>query len=270
MNAIFIVTDKNYFKYTKACINSIKINWPNHPEIIVSYKTDQIEEEDFNFLRSNKITIKNYYCGNYGLLPLGPIGNEIIYQKFVLWDDYKYFNKFDNILHLDSDVLILRPLDELMKTSEFYITSNVEQVPHINVFGNSISNELKELTFDYYMDENIEMVNAGMFIIPKKYRTRMYCNKLFDLGHTFNDYIKYADQSIISIWCNFFNIPISPILFNNFQSTLSSICCYDWRLINILHFSGIKPDDEKYLNWNWLDSEFAIESQKLFYKYLEI
>lgn len=268
MNAIFIVTDKNYFKYTRACINSIKVNWPNHPEIIISYKTDKIEEEDFNFLRKNKITIKTYYSES-GEFSLGPVNNDIIYQKFELWND-PYFDNFDNILHLDSDVLVLKPLDDLMKTDEFYIVSNVEKVPHINVFGNIVSKELYDLCNEYYIDDNIQMVNAGVFVIPKKYRSEMYCDKLFELGRTFNDHIKYADQSIISIWCNFFNIPISPILFNNFQSTLSSICCYDWRLINILHFSGIKPDDEKYLNWNWIDKDFAVESQKLFYKYLEM
>jgi len=265
-NGIFIVTDEKYFKYTRACINSIETNWIHHPEIIVSYRTDKIIEDDFNFLREKKIIIKTYMELDFNL-PLGPVNDNIVYQKFLLFGGDGYFNKFDNILFLDSDTLVLEDLDSIINASEFFIIQNYEDVPHIKVFGNVLSEGLIEKCCDNYIKSEDDMVNAGMFVIPKKYRTDMYFNTLLNLGREFSDYIKYADQSIISLWCKYFNIPIADHLGYNYQSTSSSLYNFGVKDIKIVHFSGIKPDDEKYLDWNWVNKDFAIETKKLFDEY---
>jgi hypothetical protein len=43
------------------------------------------------------------------------------------------------------------------------------------------------------------MINSGFFILPKKYRTTEYLEEIRRITGTYNEYVNYCDQSIISI-----------------------------------------------------------------------
>jgi len=269
-NAIFMVTNEKYFVYTKACINSIKDNYPNHPEIILVCKYTNKDEYFLNYFRNlENVILKTYHYEDLNLC-LNPIGDDIIYQKLFLWNNTFNTDYYDNILHLDCDTLVLKPLDYLFKQDQFYIAQNFENLPHISTFGSKGDDILrvKLNTNNLPKDTNCIMANAGVFVIPKKYRNINHYNTLLKLGYEFNDYIAYADQSIISLWCHYNNIPIVQDYTFNFQTTFSTLMNkFKLEDLSIIHFSGYKPDSDDYNNWNWVSEKFKKWSLDLFKRY---
>lgn len=264
-NAIFLCFDKSYFVYAKACINSILTNYPNYPEIIVCYKSETIDEEVINFLRPIERLKFKIFDQSYQDIFTG----NIVYQKFSLFVD-SYFDDYDKILYLDCDTIISQSLDDIFKKEEFFIVSNFENAPHISVFGNVKNVRIDEKLKDMYLtypEKEWSMCNAGMFMIPKKYRTEVYFNQLIKIERLFCDYIKYYDQSILTLWCQYFNIPISKEVKYNYQTSFDTLNNISVNDIKIFHFSGIKPDDPEYLNWNWTREHNL--SKSMFEEYLK-
>jgi lipopolysaccharide biosynthesis glycosyltransferase len=116
-----------------------------------------------------------------------------------------------------------------------------------------------------YPENQWAMCNAGMFMIPKKYRTSVYFNHLIKIEKKFFHWIKYEDQSILTLWCQYFNIPISNEVKYNFQTTFETLKHIDSKDIKIVHFSGIKPDKEEFLKWNWINNQESLKN--LFERY---
>lgn len=262
-NAIFLCFDKDYFIYAKACINSILKNYPNYPEIIVCYKSSTIDEELINFLRP----IERLKFKIFDNTIHETFNNNIVYQKFSLFID-SYFDEYDKIIYLDCDTIVMKSLDDIFKKEEFFIVSNFENAPHINVFGNLRNEKINETLQNMYLvypENEWSMCNAGMFMIPKKYRTSIYFNHLIKIERNFRDWIKYEDQSILTLWCQYFNIPISNEFKYNYQTTFDSLD-FEKNDLSIIHFSGIKPDKKEFLKWNWINNHDSLKN--LFENYL--
>lgn len=62
------------------------------------------------------------------------------------------------------------------------------------------------------------MVNSGVFMIPKKYRSKANLETMLALQERYNSFFVHSDQSIISIWCLMNNIPLSRDFRYNFQT----------------------------------------------------
>lgn len=266
-NAIFTVLNDEYLPLFKTFINSIKSNYPNHPTIYVAcYKC-------------------NPYTGNYirklsNVVPISfrekTIGKKLVLQRYRLWDPCDLVQA-DNILYLDSDVLVLKPLDDLFESNDFFITSNYDPHNSIRVISNDSDRTAVDSLLDrYYIrypDGQHDMGNAGVFMIPKKYRTEMYFRKLIDFHNDFGKYAAYDDQSIISLWCHYFNIEIRSdrdSLKYNVQPSNYSVPEFDISLdeAKILHFSSPKkPGTEEFDKWNWVPEKQKDEIMKLYNLY---
>lgn len=95
-------------------------------------------------------------------------------------------------------------------------------------------------------------MNAGVFAIPKKFRNNKSFEKLWELTTKYNNFMMFADQSAISLWCHFHRIHFSNDIRFNFQVSLFNypIIFYSEVMkdinilidIHILHFARCKPD----------------------------
>lgn len=268
-NAIFTVLNDGYLPLFKTFVNSIKTNYPQHPTIFVACK--ECNQYTCNYIRSltNVVPISfREKC----------IGNSLVLQRYRLWDP-EDITQADNILYLDNDILVLESLDELFESSEFFIVSNYDPHNSIRIFRNDINrlnvDNLLDRFFLRYPDGRHDMGNAGVFMIPKKYRTRMYFEKLLDIHAEFIHYAAYEDQSIISLWCHYFNIKIMSnreSLKYNVQPSNYSVPDFDIPLqeAKILHFSSPKkPGTEEFENWNWIP-EFQKQSMMELYQYYTV
>ena len=287
-NAIYIVFDDQHKQHARACLNSIEKHYPDHPTIIVVY--DGHDEGFLEYLQSIKRVRFRPYRKKRLLLkfPQG-ISSSKIFAKLDLWSNS--FHEFDDILYLDADTLILKPLDKLFQ-GEFFVTGNNIPFKEARVFnpkyeGNkTLLTLLLEDNLHFLADKN-DMCNAGVFVIPRKYRTVMEHRYLYKIISRYNEYISYADQSIISIWSHLkgiryseeyqynFQVPLFDKLFRSRYKDfgLKSIWHKDISFldnIHILHFSGPrKPTTSGFKKWPLL-GRYGQGLSDLFYSYLHL
>jgi len=128
---------------------------------------------------------------------------------------------------------------------------------------------LKEDGLLEHFNENIEskMVNAGLFILPKKYRTKEQYEYIYYLANRYNHYNFYGDQTIITLWA--FKNNIIPTLNENYNffPLNFNYRSYDLTNVRMLHFICIKPTEpEKFMKWDLLKNGKA-ELLELFNSY---
>lgn len=243
MHAIFMAFDDNHFHYAKSCINSIKANYPEHPIILISYSGNN---ENVLFFIKEKTNTKLIYVKHDYHYNLGSMPSNIVYKRFNLWTDQ--FDEYENILHLDADTIVLKPLDALFKKNEFFICSDHSKTA--NIFDSPTIHTKNLLKADGICIDNIidEMGNAGIYLIPKKYRTEKYYQDLIRLAEKYHHHVSYGDQSIISLWAHLQKIAITDEYEYNCQIRF----LYDKSItlkvenLTIIHFSGEAKDIEKY------------------------
>jgi lipopolysaccharide biosynthesis glycosyltransferase len=224
-NAIFIVFDDNYFNYAFNCLQSIKKNYPGHPEILVHYggQNDEILAYLRTFKNLSLASVDERFLDLSGI-DLGIVGSRQVYLRYILWTEG--FNNYDTILHIDADTHVLKPLDHLFSTESFFAVND------FTPFGNSMfkqefhdSPELKDILerWDLRMPiGEFEMLNAGVFVIPRKYRTKAQFDLLWAITLRCNSYTDFADQAAISLWCYINRIQFSDKIEFNFQTSFCS------------------------------------------------
>ena len=283
-NAIFCTVDDNYIKYLIPFINSIKKNFPNHPEIIIYY-LGAGQDIKKKMRAYDNVKLVNYQLDIEKLkgLSLGVVNNPAIFVRYALWSSD--FDEYDNILHLDVDSIILKPLDSLLHKSDFFCVSDHSNTPQYRLFDpekydKRLVKMLAQDNIDFFPSNQDDMINAGVFLIPKKYRTKYYADQLWYLNKRYNKYLMFADQSAISLWCHLNRIPITkeyhfnfqvPFLFSDSLFYSKFYCDFDLENIHILHFCWWKFDEENYEKFKKLSSFFLSIDQLLskFKHYLE-
>jgi len=276
-NAIAFYFDDRYLNYARALVGSIVTNYPSHPKILVYYEGQNTEIR--NLLRTLvNVELKDmFYRENFRAQKksLGPVNHPGVYLKYNLWTSD--FDEYDNVLYLDCDTIVQRNLDYIFEEHDFFIVSNHEPYTIVRVFGQDKRHDkkLQRKLNRYgikYPDGPNSMANAGVFMIPKKYRTPFYYNLLCDLSKDFIKYCAYADQSIITLWCNVLNIPISQSYLYNYQVSFGSLRDVGSppQSARIVHFTGPNaPDSDKFLSWDWAYPN-AVYFNEIYLKYLSV
>lgn len=206
---------------------------------------------------------------------LGEVNAKAVYFKYLCWN--REFAQFRNILYLDADTLVLRPLTDLLERHEFYAAPNHDSLPSVRIFNPASlgdpqlvtllsSDKLSQLTS---MDD---MCNAGVLMIPEAYRTAEYFNQLLDVTRRYNRFLQYADQSAISLWCKLNKIEYSSNFSFNFQSVhfgCDDLRAYSLNGIHILHFSSRrKPNTVEFMLWQRIPLAERKRMAQMFMEYL--
>jgi lipopolysaccharide biosynthesis glycosyltransferase len=280
-HAIFLAFDQGYAALGRACLNSIKRNFPNHPHIIVSY--DGCDPEFLSFLRSfrdleiiSPIDIRAITGDSDDELAeiLAGEWREGVEYKYFAWTER--FENYDNVLYLDIDTLVLAPLDELFSKTDFFVVTDPAQGKHCRVFkldrraDAELHKRLNEDSLPLFEDQ-YQMCNSGVFVVPRHLRTREHLDQLLHLRRRYRGYCKFPDQSVISMWCYLNHFAYSQRYQFNFQTFMfnSDITGYDEKNISILHFSGpYKPTTLDFSRWGQIDKPTRIRLAKLFYSHL--
>lgn len=245
-NCIFITFDNNYFDYAKVCLNSLKNNYPNHPQIVIYYKGNDSNVISYleNFDKVEILSL-NHFKVSFDNLSLGIMGSSTVYNRFLLWDDY--FKKYDTIIYLDCDTVILKPFPELfLKSSPFAVSDN-SKIPVFDIDKDiplKLINKLKNDNIDLNEIDKY-MINSGVLVIPKKFRSASTREQIWKLINGYHKYSYIADQSILSIWMYLNDFEIGIDYRYNFQLHFISrlnIKSVDVNSITILHYALWKPN----------------------------
>ncbi|MBA4054101.1 MAG: hypothetical protein C0490_05255 [Marivirga sp.] len=252
-NAIFLSFDDSHFGYAKMCLRSLQANYPNHPIILCYYNGNDFHVMKFLKLIDNiKIFHGRRDFLNLDGINLGVVDSRQVFFRYMLWSNE--FDDYDTILHLDVDLVILKPLDEIFQHKEFFAVCDFS--PYYSIFKNEsyaspalegllLNDKIQLRQYPY------NMMNAGVFLIPKSYRTNVNFNLLWEITRKYNDHLMFADQSAISLWCFSQNINFSNDIRFNFQCAFFHypiMSHADFKSIEILrdvfvlHFARYKPD----------------------------
>jgi lipopolysaccharide biosynthesis glycosyltransferase len=275
-DAIFLAFDDAYSLYARACLNSLRANYPSYPQLVVYYNGSSTEVHTFltSFERLTIVTDHDLPLMEESF-NLGEVNTKAVYFKYLCWN--ARFAQFRNVLYLDTDTLVLKPLTNLFETTEFYAAPNHDSLPTVRIFDPARladSQLLSMLSQDKLPipDSMDDMCNAGVLLIPAKYRTPDHFNHLMEITRHYNQFLQYADQSAISLWCKMNNIEFSNDFSFNFQSVhfgCDDLHAYTLDDIHILHFSSRrKPNTVEFMLWQRIPLAQRKRMAQLFMEYL--
>jgi lipopolysaccharide biosynthesis glycosyltransferase len=255
---------------------SIEANYPNRPPLYIYYHGSDSDMLSFLHSFTNMHLLRAEDLVQLpGNASLGEVDHAGVYWKYTAWS--ALFDSFDQVLYLDVDVLVLQPLDYLFGLDCFFAVENYETLSSVQIFLPKSANDahLMELlrADSISFPKQADMCNAGVLLIPKRYRTPEHLNKLLDITGRYASYLQYADQSAISLWCLYQAITLSSAFDYNFQayffgSELANE--YSADDIKILHFtSKKKPDQLSFMMWPLLPKSERWRLSRLFHSYVD-
>lgn len=277
-NCIFTTVDRNYENYARACFNSLEENYPDHPIVLVFYEDLSEEFKEFVEKKNNfKLELINYDLCFGEEFNLGPVGNKIVYVRYLLWTDW--FEDYDDVLHLDVDTLVLGNLDGLFGRTQFTMFDNNEILHGVDIIERSdgAQQALNSLlpNANYNVFDPPSFGNAGIFVIPKNIRNydhvKSHYKQLLEITTTIPNVLIYADQSAINLWMRENNIPVSREIEYNFQPHFFNYeeNTYTLEDVKILHFAAKKADTIQFSLW-WRMKNLGTDFYMLYKKYLEM
>ena len=275
-HAIYISFDNDFVPFAIALLQSIRSNFPNHPNILLDYSGSDA-----------KIGKLQTYLGATRLPPVAmpEFANNVLHwrtgqaslQRLKLWR--REFDAYDSILHLDADMLVLSDLSDLFAAPEPYFVANHEFQSGSSIFSQEslgdplLRQMLEEDGIDYPGDPN-DMANAGLFVLPRAYRSPKEMMKLARLSARYGQYFAFADQSLLSLWLLASGRRPTLNLADNFQSPFFGDANRELDLheIRVVHFSSYrKPGTDAFRQWERLGGMNAqLEALYLSYRDKEL
>ncbi len=253
-NTIFVSIDNNFYTLLLEFLRVIKKNYKDHPLIHIIYinLTEKQKSKAF-FVNKNIKFIENSITESL-IWPImlhlnsSKYDSIVFYARFMIWNEY--FRKFDKVLHLDVDMLILGPLDYIFKKDDFFI---VEDIYEWHDFININDKNLKKLFKQDNISKTPKCANAWMFLVTKKYLTNKVFKEFIEIKNNYKNFIRFADQSIINIFLHKNNIKISNDYKSNFQYRLFFMKYNDKKLFNNI----------KILHLNWITKNYKLLFMKI-------
>lgn len=243
--ALFLSVDARFEAHWEQFQNSLERNWPDYPEVLVAlHDRGGAFEEKLRATHRYRLLEPDVFCLPHGPVMAhleGKVNAEAFYSRLALWGDS--FAEYDTILHLDVDTIVLGSLDELMMTSDFQIAVDLYQGDNY-LFNNHSCAELKRLLREDCLAIPTQQANAGVFTIPRKYRSRECLYEMKLLLSRYHNHLRWADQSLINIWMLKHGLAISQDLAWNFQARAFAQQMVDVDRVKVLHFNGV-PDPQR-------------------------
>lgn len=208
-NAIVLFSDDNYISYAKVVVQSIieTSNCTSKYDIVILSDADL----DNTFNAPDNISVRIMKTGidleQYNLYESGSISKAAYYRLFIP----KLFSKYDKVLYLDCDLVLIKNVDELFDID--FENNVIMAVPEfcfwklLNKKDKFIPKEFKS-NKEYYdkflgLNEDNAYINSGVILFDiKKANEFQFTEKCLDLikNNPYNFFL-YHDQDIINSIC---------------------------------------------------------------------
>ncbi|MEM9756162.1 MAG: hypothetical protein AAF914_09220 [Pseudomonadota bacterium] len=253
--AIYIRFDDGFLPFARACLNSLRANWPHHPRVLADYHGADADALDLVASVGAEIAPNTEPPDFVRHLPATRAGAAAL-DRLSLWR--RVYDGYGTILHLDADTLILAPLDHLLSRAAPFFVANHESSPEARVF---VPGAAGDAELQRKLDEDglswpggiDDMVNAGVFTVPPAWRSRAELARLARLAERYGRWLAFGDQSLLCLWLRAIGCAPSLDLSANFQSPMVSHPGVARQLsaVKVLHFtSGRKPCTDAFATWD--------------------
>lgn len=201
-HAIFLGLNENFVPLAEIFLKSLARNYPDHPDVYI-YSIG-LGERSLERLSAFK-RVQPVSCGPGDFVAGPPMASHhpnfadprISYARFLIWTDR--FAAYENVLHLDADLLVLGALEELLERKDFTAFVDAGECAYA-IFYDDKHPELERLLAEDGIVRSARMANAGVFLVPKKDRTPENHALLVRFLARYGAHIKWADQSVINLW----------------------------------------------------------------------
>ena len=219
MNCYFFITDINCLDYAKIAINSLLKTNPKC-EILLFAKDCFPEIPGVTVIPVYSIEHLNYKIKNIAVDALDLLGH-----RLKILDELK--EKYNKIIMLDTDIIVLESLEELFNLSENYIYGRDELDLHTK-FRNSINNSLWYKP-KYYL-------NSGVMILPSKVL------KTVNLFETFKKELSLRSEKYVCPEQDLLNYVFRDKTFNLGNRINQFVTNKEFKNPKVIHYAGIaKP-----------------------------
>jgi len=246
--------DDGFLPYAHACLNSLRDRYPGHPPLIVDYAgKDARTLALLDSMRAERLPPEP--PPEFARFLHRKRAPEAVFDRFKLWRHQ--FDRFETILHLDADMLVLHPLDDLFAQTNPYAVANHEPLPQVRVFHPDHARKralLRRLDEDdlVYPEGPDDMANAGLFTLPRAFRGPQALAQLARFAMRYGQFFAFADQSLLSLWLRARGVLPSSQFADNFQTPFFTDPNIDvpFERIRVLHFSSYrKPGTRSFDQW---------------------
>jgi len=220
MHKSLLVTlaDKNFVNPAKQLFSSAYFNagWKGDYMLI----SVGIPDKELEWFRKKGILVKK--CN---LLQKNKIGvskrNPVVLSKFYLFTPE--FKKWDNVIFLDSDIIIKASLNNLANVQGFYAAKDVDNHPLSDQFCNKdrLSEENKLLSLELKRNYNLNRpsFNSGVIAFNTKIIQEDSFNRLIALFNKYGKIHNYGDQPTFNLF--FYNKwKILPVVYNMYAGVI--------------------------------------------------
>ncbi len=242
-NAIFVEVNQRFLPYLEVFLAGLFRIHPDCPDLLV-YHTD-LNDTQLRRLQKHP-AVKTVRLQDTDFISGPPMATHrvkladprISYARFLIWTDR--FNDYENVVHLDTDLLILGRFDELFSHDRFVIFKE-EHSEENSLFYNPRDPGLLKLLHEDGIRLPESIANCGVFVVPKKCRSSESFETLRYLLKRYGSYIKWSDQSIINLWMAMKKIRVTEGNRFNFQHRLFADPgpVNGLREARIFHFNGV-------------------------------
>lgn len=200
-HAIVVTLRANYLPVLAVFLNSMERSYPAHPEIVVCQKGFSPAEIRFLETRYARVRCIDLTTHTFlkGPAMLGRINYDVdpFYARFLIWTEL--FDGYDNVLYLDIDAFVTGSLEPLFSSREFLCFEESYLGPNPVFF-----NETDPVLLQRLREDGLTMPatsgNAGVMLIPRRYRTPEQLGTLHRLMERYRKYLVWGDQTLINLW----------------------------------------------------------------------
>lgn len=215
MNCYFFITDKNCLDYTQKAINSLLSTNPKNKIVLYTKDCNPV------FPNTQTIPIKEIEHLDFKIPNLTVNALDLLGHRLKVLDELK--EKYNKIIMLDTDIIVLENIDDLFNLSDNFIYGR-DELEEYKLFREIFYNKL-------WFDSNLYL-NSGVLIIPSK------IIKDVELFKTFISELESRSFKYLCPEQDFINFIFRNKLFNLGEIINQPIFSGEPKSPKIIHYAG--------------------------------